>query len=324
MKSTLWFSGLWPAIVLAVVLPGGALAQPYPNKAIRFIVPYAPGGSVDIVSRVIAPKLAESFGQQVVVDNRPGAGAIIGTNLLAKSAPDGYTILMADIALGANPALHSKLPYNTPEDFAPVTLVALLPSILVVHPSLPVKSVKELIALARSKAGQLNYSTAGAGSMNYLATELFKSQTGTDIVHIPYQSGGQALTALLSGQVQLVITTVPPVLPYIKAGRVRYLAVSGTKRMTMLPDAPTFAEAGMPAFDVYLWQAVVAPAGTPSEIITRLNADINRVLAIAEIRERIAGLGADVVGGTPERLTDFIKAEIARWSKAIKPNMRVD
>jgi tripartite-type tricarboxylate transporter receptor subunit TctC len=324
MRSSLRVASLGFAVVLIGSFAGGAFAQTYPYRPIRFIVPYAAGGATDILSRVIAPKLSESLGERVVVDNRPGAGAIIGTNLLAKSTPDGYTIMMAEIAHGANPALHSKLPYDASKDFASVTLVALMPSILVVPPSLPVKSVEQLIALAKSKPGQLNYSSSGTGSMNFLAAELFKSVTDINVVHIPYQGGGQALVAILGGQAQMLFTTLPPALPHIQAGKLRVLAVGSAKRTGMLPDVPTIAESGVPGFEVYLWLGVVAPAGIPKEVITRLNTEINRILAIPEVKERISGLGAEVVGSTPERLTDHIKSEIERWGKVIKPHMRVD
>ena len=324
MKSIMHFAALWFVTVPAILLSGSNFAQTFPNKPIRLISPYAAGGANDIVCRVIAPRLSESLGQQVVVDNRPGAGSIVATSLLAKTAPDGYSIMMADIAHGANPALHSKLPYDTLKDFASVTLVALLPTVLIVHPSLPVKSVKELIALAKSRPGQLNYSSSGAGSTNHLAAELFKNDTGIDVVHIPYQGGGQTLAALLGAQVQMTFITLPATLPHIKAGKVRVLAVSSAKRIAALPDVPTVMEAGIPDFEVYLWIGVVAPTGVPGEIITKLSTDINRVLAIADVKERISGLGANVIGSTPEQLTDFIKAEIARWNKAIKPSMRVD
>lgn len=324
MKLTVRVATLGFAMVLVASFAGGAFAQTYPYRPIRFIVPYAAGGATDIITRVIAPKLSESLGERVVVDNRPGAGAIIGTNLLAKSAPDGYTIIMVEIAHGANPALHSKLPYDTFKDFASVTLVALMPSILVLPPSFPVKSVEELIALAKSKPGQLNYSSSGTGSMNFLAAELFKSITGINVVHIPYQGGSQALVAILGGQAQMLFSTLPPALPHIQAGKLRVLAVGSAKRTGMLPDVPTIAESGVPGFEVYLWLGVVAPAGTPKEVITKLNTEINRILAIPEAKERISGLGAEVVGSTPEQLTDHIKSEIERWGKVIKPHMRVD
>lgn len=306
------------------LLSSTAIAQTYPVKPVRFIAPYAVGGGVDIVSRLIAARLSESLGQQVVVDNRPGAGAIIGSEVLAKSAPDGHTIMMANIAHGANPALHSKLPYDTMKDFASVTLVALLPSILVVHPSLPVKSTRDLLAFARSRPGQLNYGSAGLGSANHLTMEMFKSATGLAAVHIAYKGGGPALTDLLGGQIPMMFITIPPAIPHVRAGKLRALAVSSAKRAAILPDVPTVAETGVPGFEVYEWQGVVAPAGTPKEVVAKLNVEINRVLALPDVREKIAGLGADIVGSTPEQLTDHIKAEIARWTKVLKSSGRLD
>jgi len=324
MKSDKPLSVVGCALAAVGLLSSHAMGQGYPSKPVRVISPYTAGGANDIICRVIAPMLSESLGQPVVVDNRPGAGSMVGTSLLAKSAPDGYTVMMADIAHGANPALHNKLPYDTLKDFSSVTLVALLPTVLIVHPSLPVKSVKELIALAKSKPRELNYSSSGFGTSNHLAAELFKSDTGIDVVHIPYQGGGQTIAAVLGGQVQMAFITLPATLPHIKTGKVRVLAVSSAKRIAALPEVPTIVESGLPGFEVYLWMGVVAPAGTPSDIVTNLNSKINRVLAIPDVRDRIVGLGADVVGSTPEQLTDFIKAEIARWGKAIKPHMRVD
>jgi tripartite-type tricarboxylate transporter receptor subunit TctC len=309
---------------VALSLPGGTEAQPYPSKAIRFIVPYAAGGATDIITRVVSPRLADGLNQQIVVENRPGAGAIIGTSLLAKSPADGYTLMMAEIAHGANPALHSKLPYDTTKDFTPVSLVALLPTILVVHPSLPVKSVKQLVALAKARPGQLSYSSSGVGSANFLATELFKSEMGLDVVHIPYQGGGQAIVSVVSGEAQMLFVTVPPALPHVKSGRVRVLALTGAKRIAALPDVPTIAEAGIPGFEISLWVGVLAPAGTPEPVVTRLHGEIVRALAVPDVRERIAGLGAEVVGSTPQELDRYIRAEIARWSKVIKPGMRAN
>ena len=312
------------AIAICLVWAAHVAAQPYPSRPIRYIVPYAAGGATDIMTRALSPRLSEYLGQQIVVDNRPGAGAIIGTSLLAKATADGYTLMMAEIAHGANPALHSKLPYDTERDFAPVTLVALLPTILVVPPSLPVKTVGELIALARSRPGQLNYSSSGIGSANFLAAELFKSETGVDVVHVPYQGGGQAVTALLSGQAQMLFVTIPPALQHVKAGRLRALAVTGSKRVATLPDVPSISEAGLPGLEVYLWVGTLAPAGTPAPIIAKLNREIVRVLQDPEVRERISNLGAEIVGGGPEQLARYIKAEIARWRKTIKPGLRAD
>ena len=315
------------AISLTAVLTSGldapdASAQPYPYKPIRYIVPFSAGGATDIITRIVAQPMAESMGQQIVVDNRPGAGAIVGTSLLARAAPDGYTLIMCEIAHGANPALHAKLPYDTRKDFTPIAWVALMPTILVVPPAFPAKSLQELIAMARAKPGSLNYASSGIGSANFLAAELFKSELGLDIVHVPFQGGGQAVTAVLSGQAQMLFVTLPPSLPHVKAGRLRVLAVSSAKRVASLPDVPTIAETSVKGFDVSLWAGTFAPAGTPSSVVTRLNAEINKALSLPAIRERIEGVGGEVVGGTPEKLAALVNAEIERWSRTIKPQMR--
>ncbi len=310
--------------VIGLVLAPGVSAQSYPSKPIRLISPYAAGGANDIVCRVISDKLAELMGQPILVDNKPGAGSIVGSTLLVKSPPDGYTIMMADIAHGANPALHKKMPYDTLKDFTPVILVAQLPTVLLVNPSLPVNSIAELVAYAKQHPGKLNYSSSGFGSTNHLAAEVFKNELGLDIVHVPYQGGGEAMNALLGGQVQMLFITLPPSLPHIKAGKVKALAVTSAKRTDLLPDVPTVAETVLPGFDVNLWIGVVAPAGTPAAIVNRINADFNKVLAIPSVKERIAALGGNVDGGTPEQFDTFIHNEIARWGKTIKPEMRVD
>lgn len=298
-----------------------ALAQgtsAYPNRPIRYILPYAVGGGVDILGRIVAQRLSERLGQQVVADNRPGASAMIGSELLARSAPDGYTIMTANIAHGANPFLQKKLPYDTVKDFAPVTLMALLPNLLVIHPSVPTRSVKEFIALARSKPGRLSYGTAGAGSANHLAMELFKVSTSTDILHVPYKGGGPAVIDLVSGQIHAIFLTVPPALPHVKAGRLVALGLSSNKRSSALPNVPTVMEAGVPGFEVYEWQGIVVPAGTPAAVIERLNREINYVLELPEARERISGLGANVKGGTAAEFAKFIYKELRLWEKVVK------
>lgn len=293
-------------------------AQAYPTRPIRYVVPYAIGGGVDIVSRIIATRLAERLGQQVVIENRPGAGAIIGTEITAKAPADGYTMMMANIAHGANPSLHRSLPYETEKAFAPVTLVALLPSILVIHPSLPAVSVREFIALAKARPGQLNYASAGIGSANHLTMELFKVATKTDLVHVAYKGGGPALIDLVGGHVFSIFVTIPPSLPHVRAGRLRALGISGVKRNPALPDVPTVAEAAVPGFKVYEWQGVIVPAGTPREIITKLNRELVAVLAIPEVRKRITDLGTEVVGSTEEEFAAHIKSELAMWAKVVK------
>jgi tripartite-type tricarboxylate transporter receptor subunit TctC len=312
------------ALILLAAWAVTGLAQPYPYKPIRYIVPFAAGGATDIITRIIAQPMGESLAQQIVIDNRPGAGAIIGTSLLAKAAPDGYTLIMCEIAHGANPALHAKLPYDTLKDFASVSLVALMPTVLVVPPAFPVKSLGELIALAKAKPGHLNYASSGVGSANYLAAELFKSELGLDIVHVPFQGGGQAVTAVMSGQTQMLFVTLPPSLPHVKAGRLRVLAANSPNRLSSLPDVPTASESGVKGFEVALWVGTFVPAGTPQAVIARLNTEINKALAIPAIRARIEGVGAEVVGSTPEKLTEHVKAEIARWTRTFKGQGRTN
>lgn len=316
---------LLAAGVCALLAPGlgiTAHADDYPSKPIRLLVGYAPGGAVDIISRIVGEKLSQRLGQPIIVENRPGGGTIIAQGALAKSEPDGYTMIMADIAMGANPALHRTLPYDTLRDFEPVALVALLPGVMAVAPTLPVKTVAEFVELAKSKPGKLNYATSGMGSLGHLGPELFKAETKTDIVAIPYQSGAQVTQAALSGNVEMFFTTVPPLLPV--ADKVRVLAISHDKRLPVLPDVPTFAESGLPGVQVQLWEGVFLPRGTDKRIIARLNTEINAVLTMPDVRERIAALGGDVVGGPPERLGTFLQAEVDKWMKVLPPSQRTN
>jgi tripartite-type tricarboxylate transporter receptor subunit TctC len=296
-------------------------AQTYPMRPVRIIVSYPPGGTVDFMARIVASKLAESLGQQVIVDNRPGGGTLIGTELVARSAPDGYTLLMANIAFGASPALHARMPYDTAKDFAPVSLVALLPSFLVVHPSLPVKSVHELVALAKSRPGKLSYASAGTGSLLHLTMERFKAVAGIDVVHIPYKGAAPALSDVLGGQLPVMFIPGPPALAHINAGRIRALGVTNAKRLALLPDVPTIAESGYPGFELYDWEGVMAPANTPAQIIAKLNAEINRILTMPEVRDYVSSQGATATGSTPEQLAERIKAELTTWPKIVKQSM---
>jgi tripartite-type tricarboxylate transporter receptor subunit TctC len=317
----------WLALSLAVlslVVGAPASADDYPSRPIKLISPYAAGGANDIICRVLSDKLAGLLGQSVIVENKPGAGSIVASTALVKSPPDGYTIMMADIAHGANPALHSKMPYDTLKDFTPVVLVSQLPTVLLVNPKLPVKNIADLVAYARANPGKLNYSSSGFGSTNHLAAEVFKSALNLDIAHIPYQGGGEAMTALLTGQVQVLFITLPASLPHIKAGKAKALAVTSAKRSELLPDVPTVAETVLPGFDVNLWVGVVAPAGTPEPVVKRLNEAFNEALAMPAVKERLVALGGNVAGGTPQQFDAFIHAELQRWAKTIKPNMRVD
>ena len=307
------------ALAGAGVLPGNASAQDYPNKALRLIVPFPPGGGNDILARSVGQRLAEAIGQQVIVDNRGGAGGLIGAELAAKAVPDGYTIFLASIGnLAFMPALHAKLPYDPVRDFAPLTLLATSAFIMVVNPSLPAKSVKELIALARAKPGQINYGSSGQGSSLHLTGEIFKLATSTDLVHVPYKGSGPALTDLIAGQVQIMFGTMPPTLPHVKTGKLRALGVSGTKRSVAAPEVPTIAEAGVPGFEVLNWYGIVAPSKTPAAIVQRLNGELVKTLKAREMIESLGTQGLEAAGGTPERFGVFIKSEIAKYAKVIK------
>ena len=310
---------LWSAALLfcAAALP--VHAQNYPNRAMRMIVPFPPGGPNDILGRVVSQKMSESIGQQIVVDNRGGAGGIIGTEAAAKAAPDGYTLLFSGTAaLSINPGLHARLPYDPVKDFTPVSLLATAPSVLIVHPALPVKSVKEFIALARKRPGQLNYASAGIGTPPHLAGELFKSTAAIDITHVPYKGGGPALTDLLAGQVELYFSGISSALPMIKEGKVRAIAVTSQKRTAVLPDMPTIAESGLPGYEVGNWYAILGPAGLPRDVVARLNTEIVKALKAPDTHKRVLELGADPVGSTPEQLASYMKSEIAKWAKVIK------
>ena len=295
-----------------------AAAQSFPTKPVRLLVTYAPGGASDIVSRLIASKLTESVQQQVIVDNRPGASGIVASEILVRAPADGYTIIHVNVAHGANPSLNAKLPYDTAKDFSSVALLALLPTVLITHPSLPAKSIGELITLVKSKPGQFNYASAGAGSANHLSMELFNHATGTEMTHVPYKGGGPAIADLIGGQVPMMFITIPPALPHAKGGKVRVLVVSSAKRSPTFPDVPTVAESGYPGFEFNEWQAILAPRGTPRDVIARLNGEINKALALPDVKERLAALGAEGAGGTPERLTTHIAAELKRWPAIIK------
>lgn len=310
--------GLVAAVV--ALAPQSAAAQAYPEKPIRFIVPYAAGGTTDLLSRAIAQKLSEALGQGVVPDNRPGAGGNVGAEIAAKSPPDGYTMLMAPVSpMAINVTLYgSKMAFNPEKDFAPVTLVAKVPLVVVVNPSVPAKTLMELIALAKSKPGRLNYGSAGNGSSNHLVGEMLKTAAGIDMVHIPYRGGGPGMMALVAGQIDVLIGQVPTVTPMVNAGRLRALAVSGAQRSPALPEVPTMAEAGLSGFDATAWYSIVVPAGTPKPIIARLNAELVKILKSPDIRARLISEGADVETSTPEELAAFVRSEIPKWAKAIK------
>ena len=296
-----------------------ALAQEWPAKPIRFIAPNLPGGPTDILARLIGQKLAETLGQPVVIENRAGAAGNIGTEVAAKAPPDGYTLVTGNNAtFGANVSLYKRLGFDPVKDFTPIVLAATQPNILVVHPSLPVTNVKELIALAKARPGQLNYSGSGMGAAAHLSAELFKSMTATNIVHIPYKSAAPALTDLMAGETQLMFATSLSVIQHIKANRVRALGVTTAKRSRFLPELPTIAEAGVPGFEASTWHGVLVPAGTPGAIVERLNMEINRMLQLADVRERLAAMGAEVVGGSAKEFADHIQREIPKWAKVVK------
>ena len=313
------------ALALAAIALG-APAQTYPNKPIRLVCPFPPGGAVDIASRAVAHELQQLLGQPVTVDNRPGAGGNIGADAVAKSAPDGYTLLMTTSGIMAiNPALYSKLPFDTVKDFAPVSEMVYLNNVLVVNTSVPAKSVKELIALAKAQPGKLTYASSGNGTSIHLSGELFKSMTGVDMLHIPYKGSSPAVTDLLGGQVNMMFDNIPSSLPHIKAGKLRALAVTGSKRSQLLPELPTIAEAGVPGYDSYVWFGIVAPAGTPPEIIAKLNAALMKIAAMPAFRERLTSQGYDVLGTSPEQMAASIRGEIAKWGKIVKASgARVD
>jgi tripartite-type tricarboxylate transporter receptor subunit TctC len=307
--------------VFAVMLAfaGTALAQTYPNRPIRWIVTYPPGGPTDVVARAIGAKLTEAWGQQIVIDNRAGAGGVIGTDLAAKAVPDGYTLLFGTSAgLTINPALSSKLPYDPVRDFSPVSLLVLNPQILVVNSSVPANSVKELITLAKARPGQLNYASVGQGSPNHLGMELLKALTGIEMVHVPYKGTGPALTDLLGGQVQLMFNSMPSVLPLVKIGKLKGLAVGSAQRSAAIPDIPTVAEAGVPGFENVTWYGMFAPARTSHDIIVKLNKQVVKILAEPEMAQRLASQGAEPRSSTPEELAKFMRVESERWRKVIK------
>ena len=293
--------------------------QDYPVKPVRMIIPFVPGGANDVIGRIVGLKITEAHGQQVVIENRGGAGGSLGVEVAAKSPPDGYTLVLGNIAnLSVNPTLYRKLAYNPVTDLQPITLIAKVPTILAVHPSLPAKNVVELIALARAQPGKLTFGTGGGGSGSHLTMELFKLQTKLDMVHIPYKGVGPAMIDLLAGQITMSFGAVPGVLPYARSGRLRALGVSGPKRIAALPDLPTVAQAGVPGFESTLWYGVLAPAGTPMPIVNRLHATLTRALQSADMKERFSAEGSEPIGSTPQEFHAFIKSEIERWAVVVK------
>ena len=306
--------------VLLLLAASYAAAQtPYPSKPIRIIAAFAPGSTLDIIARILGPKLSEAMGQPVIVENRPGAGGMIGMDATAKAAPDGHTLAIGALGPNAtNPALYRKTPFDPVKDLTGVTLLATGPVAIVIHPSVPARTIKELVALAKARSGQLNYGTPGVGTSPHLAGELFQSVTGTKFVHIPYKGNPEALNDLIGGQLTMVFSGMPPVIPFVKAGRIRALATTGKQRAASLPETPTVAEAGYPGAGMVIWYGVVAPSATPREVIARLHAEINKAMKLPDVRERFIALGADPATSSAEEFSALIRDEFARWSKLIR------
>jgi tripartite-type tricarboxylate transporter receptor subunit TctC len=302
-------------VVVCCALP--ALAQ-YPSKPIKIVVPYPPGGFNDTLGRTLAAKFSDAWGQPSFVENKPGGNTVIGTDFVAKAPADGYTLLVVAFPFAVTPSLYKTLPYDTVKDFQPIALAAQSPNLLVVNPSLEVKSVADLVAMAKAKPDSLSYASTGNGSSNHISMELFKSLAGVRMVHIPYKGSAPAVTDLLGGQVQVMFDNVPNVLPQVKAGRLRALAQSGGKRSALIPDIPTVAEAGVEGYEVTVWFGLVAPAGTPKEIVQKLNAEVLRILAMPDVRERFLAQGVEPLGSTPEQFGEHIRAQMAKWAKVVQ------
>jgi tripartite-type tricarboxylate transporter receptor subunit TctC len=303
----------------ALLVIANAHAQEWPAKPVRIVVPFPPGGGLDIVARVAAPKLTENWGQQVIVDNRAGASGMIGTEIAARAAPDGYTLIMGTMGnFAVNPHLFPKMPVDPLRDFAPITLVVAVHFVMVAHPSLPARNVKELVALAKARPGQITYASSGAGGAPHLAGELFKRMAQVNLIHIPYKGSGPSFQDLLGGQVSLTFDSLVQSLPYIKSGRLRALAVLGNTRSPLAPEVPTVAESGVPGYELTNWFGLAAPAATPRETIAKLHSDFVKVLQHAEVREKLTGMGADVVASTPEQFGAFLRSESAKWAKLVK------
>jgi tripartite-type tricarboxylate transporter receptor subunit TctC len=303
---------------LLLLAQPAAAQQPYPAKPVRLVVPSAPGGGTDITARVMAPKLSEFLGQQVVVENRAGAGTMIGGEVVARAAPDGYTLLMGISTLAINPAMYKKVPYDALKDFAPITQAVSLPNILVVHPSLPVKTVKELVAFAKARPGQLQFASAGVGTNPHLAAELFLSMTGTKMLHVPYKGSGAGVIDVIAGHVPVMTPSILTGLPHTKAGRLRALGVTSAQRAGGAPEIPTIAEAGVPGYEAVQWFGILAPAGTPRAVIDRVHREAVKVLQSADIKERLKADGADPVASSPEEFAAFLRSETVKWAKVVK------
>lgn len=313
-------------IALAVALAGIASAQAqYPNRPVRLILAFPPGGGTDTLGRIIGPRMAQGLGQQVVVENRPGGGANIGAEVAAKSPPDGYTMFMATTAHSVSATLYTKLGYNLVRDFAAVVLLASTPNLVVVHPSVPVKSIKELIAFAKARPGQLDFASSGSGSQPHLAGELFNSMAGTRMHHIPYKGGGPAVIALVAGEAAVGFATAPSVVHHVQSGRLRGLAITSLQRSPLVPDLPTVNETGLPGYEAGPWYGFLVPTGTPRETIARLNAESLKAMTFPDVKERLAATGLSPLGSTPEEFGAFVRSEVEKWGKVVKAvGMRVD
>jgi tripartite-type tricarboxylate transporter receptor subunit TctC len=308
-------SGWRILMLLGLFAATHAPAQPYPAKPVRMIVGFAPGGGTDVTARVIVQALSDGLGQRVVIDNRPGANGVLGSEIAAKAPADGYTILMVNSGHTVNPGMYRSLPYDTLRDFAPISLVMTIANLLVVHPSLPVKALPEFVRLARARPGAINYGSGGHGASSHLAVELLKKTAAIDLVHVPYKSGGLSATALLAGEVAVSFNTIPSALAYVKAGRLRAIGISSLRRSLSVPEVPTIAEQGYPGFSASGLAGLVAPAGTPGEAITRLNAEVVKLLKLPKVVEQCLALGLDPVGDTPAEFAQFIRADLEKWTK---------
>jgi tripartite-type tricarboxylate transporter receptor subunit TctC len=321
------FGYRWHSVVAAALLcfagalaqSHDAVAQTYPSRAIRIVAPSTPGDAPDVIARLIAERLSAALGTQVFVENHPGAGGVVGSDIVAKAAPDGYTLIIGNAGShGINAAVYSKLPYDIQRDFAPVSQIAIAPNIMVVNPDLPVTSVAQFIAYAKARPGALNYASGGNGSSAHMSMELFKSMAGVDLVHVPYKGSSPALTDVITGQVTAMIVNMPPAVPFVKAGKLRALAVTTRNRSPLLPDVPTVAESGLPGYETVAWFGILAPAATPREIVNRLSTEISAIARSPAMRERLTSLGAEAVGSTPEEFAAIIAKDIAKWTPLAK------
>jgi len=319
MGSLIRVASIIASFVLVASFTLSAGAQTYPSRPVKLVVGFPPGGGTDILARIVAQKLSDSWGQQAIVENRPGASATIGANAVAKAPPDGYTLSMGQLTPNAiAPALMPNLPYDAIKDFVPIILVATSPNVLVVHPSLPVMSVSELVILAKSKPGKLTYASSGLGSLQHIAAELFKAVANVDIIHVPFKGSGQAVVDLVSGQVDMNFDAIPPVIQHIKSGRLRAIAVTAAKRASGFPELPTIAETGYADYDLTTWWGLFAPAGTPADVVAKVHKDTLAALQNAEVKERFANLSVDTGGGTPQQFAEYVRHEIAKYDKLVK------